>query len=112
MATELTTGVLCALLLGACGCFSPRGYLYTHTQTPYTLSYEEVARVGATSCRVDITQIKEPISRARISVRWTNRALAEAMEKAGMTEVRYADLQTLSVLNGLYERRRLIFYGE
>jgi hypothetical protein len=29
-----------------------------------------------------------------------------------MTEIRYADLQTFSLLNSVYERRRLIFYGE
>lgn len=29
-----------------------------------------------------------------------------------MTEIRYADLQTFSLFNSVYERRRLIFYGE
>ncbi len=43
---------------------------------------------------------------------WTDRAVSEAMKKAGMTEIRYADLQTFSLLNSVYERRRLIFYGE
>jgi hypothetical protein len=36
----------------------------------------------------------------------------EAMKKSNMTEVRYADLITFSVLNKTYERRRLVFYGE
>ena len=43
---------------------------------------------------------------------WTDRAVAEAMQRAGMTEIRYADLQTLSVMNSVYERRSLVFYGE
>ncbi len=112
MATELQTGLLCALVLGACGCVSPRGRLFSYTTTPYSLPYEAASRVGAKSCRLDITRLKEPFSRARVSVQWSNRAVADAMQKAGMTEVRYADVQTLSILNGVYERRRLIFYGE
>jgi len=112
MATKFKTGLLCTLLLGMCGCFSPRGYLFTYTQVPYALPYETVGRVGTRSCRVDITQLKEPFSRANLSVMWSNRIVAEAMKRAGMTEIRYADVQTLSVLNSVYERRRLIFYGE
>lgn len=112
MATELKTVFFCALLLGAGGCFAPRGRLFTYTTTPYTLPYEEGARVGSKSCQVDITQLKEPFSRAGLSVMWGNRAVAEAMTRAGMTEIRYADLQTLSILNSVYERRRLVFYGD
>ncbi len=113
MATELRAGLLCTLLLVACsGCFAPRGYLFTHTTMPYTLPYEKTVRTGTKSCSVDITRIKEPFSRANLSVMWTNRAVAEAMKRADMTELSYADLKKLSILNGMYERRRLIFYGE
>ena len=112
MATELKVGLFCTLLLGACGCFAPRGYLFTHTTVPYALPYEKAVRAGTKSCRLDITQIKEPFSQASLSVMWTNRAVADAMKRADMTELRYADLQTLSILNSVYERRRLIFYGE
>jgi hypothetical protein len=112
MATEFKTGALCVLMMGACGCVAPKGCLVTYTTAPYTLPYEAVAHVGSKSCEVDITQIKEPITQARLSVMWSNRAVADAMERAGMAEIRYADLQTLSIFNSAYERRRLIFYGE
>lgn len=112
MATEPRIFLLAALLAGTCGCFSPRGYIVTHTTLPYVLPYETVGRVATKSCHVDITQIKEPFSRANLSVMWTNRAVNEAMKRAGMTELRYADIQTFSVMNSVYERRRLIFYGE
>ena len=101
-----------ALLFFATGCASPSGYLYTRKVEPYSFPDEERNHVGAKSCTVDITQIKEPFSRVRVSVVWTNRAVQEAMKKAKMTEVRYADMITLSVLNKTYERRRLVFYGE
>ena len=67
---------------------------------------------GLKSCKVNLTQIKEPFTQAHLSVLWTDRAVAEAMERVGMTEIRYTDLQTFSILNSVYERRRLIFYGE
>ena len=112
MVTELKTGLLFAMLLGACGCLTPQGNLFTRTTVPYALPYENARRVGAKSCRVDITQLREPLTRANLSVMWTNRAVADALKRAGMSEVRYADLETLSILNSTYERRRLVFYGE
>lgn len=112
MATELNAGALCALLLTACGCFAPRGFVFTHTTLPYALPDEAPRRTAAKSCSVKVTQLKEPLSRLNLSVMWSNRAVAEAMQKAGMSEIRYADLQTLSVLNSVYERRLLVFYGE
>lgn len=111
MATEWKAVSVCVLLLGS-GCSTPRGFLFTRATVPYALPYETAGRVASKSCRVDVTQIKEPFSRVSLSVMWTSRAVADAMEKAGMTELRYADLQTVSILNSVYERRRLIFYGE
>jgi len=112
MATKLPIGLFFALLLLTTGCFSPSGYVFTRTIEPYGFPDEQRNQVGAKSCSVDITQIKEPFSRLKLTVIWTNRAVQEAMKKANMTEVRYADIITLSVLNKTYERRRLIFYGE
>ena len=112
MATKLTISLCFALLLLATGCYSPSGYIYTRMVEPYDFPDEQRNHVGKKSCTVDITQIKEPISRLRITVIWTNRAVQEAMKKANMTEDRYADLITLTVLNKTYERRRLVFYGE
>jgi hypothetical protein len=112
MATKLSIGLFFALLLLTTGCLSPSGYVYTHTVEPYGFPDEKRNQVGTKSCSVDITQIKEPFSRLKITVIWTNRAVQEAMKKANMTEVRYAEMITLSVFNKTYERRRLVFYGE
>jgi len=112
MATDSHSVLLVVLLMGTCGCFAPRGYILTHSTVPYCLPYETTGRMSSKSCRVDITQVKEPFSRANLSVMWTNRAVSDAMKRAGMTELRYADIQTFSVMNSVYERRRLIFYGE
>ena len=112
MATEATaSGLLLALTLCA-GCLEPHGLLFTRKTVPYSLPEQSSVQVGMKSCHVDTTQLKEPFTRANLSVLWTHRAVAEAVRLADMKEIRYADIETLSVLNGLYARRRLILYGD
>ena len=84
----------------------------TSSTIPYVLPYDHVVSKASKKCEVDITQLKEPFSHANLSVVWTSRALAEAAARADLTDLRYADIQTLSILNGTYLRRRLVFYGE
>jgi len=107
---SLAAGFL--LALGSTGCFAPRGYLFTYRIEPYALPNGVPAQRGDKRCAVNITQLKEPFSHARLSVVWTDRAVVEAAERAGIQELRYADLQTLSVFNETYLRRRLLFYGD
>ena len=114
MATEHPTVciLLMLMLCGTCGCLSPRGLVFTCVTVPYALPEADLTATGSKTCRIDITQIKEPLSRAGLSVMWSNRAVTEAMTRSGMKEIRYADLQTLSILNGIYLRRRLLLYGD
>ncbi|MDX9868932.1 MAG: hypothetical protein RBT78_13520 [Kiritimatiellia bacterium] len=112
MAIDPRAACLALLLLGAGGCFTPRGWLFTRATVPYYLPHEGPRQRAEKFCKVNITRLKEPLTRANLSVMWTDRAVAEAMSEAGMTELRYADLEILSILNSVYERRRLIFYGE
>lgn len=99
-------------MLLCCGCLRPRGIIYSNSTVPYYLPYEDTAVKASKSCRVDITQLKEPFSRANLSVMWTSREVKEAMRKSGMSQLNYADMRTLSILNGVYQRQRIIFYGE
>ncbi|MDA3926638.1 MAG: hypothetical protein PF904_18280 [Kiritimatiellae bacterium] len=55
--------------------------------------------------------MKEPVTRLNLSVMWSNKAVKEVAQKAGITEIYYADLETLSIFLGTYQRRRVIFYG-
>lgn len=105
-------GLMLLCLLVSTGCSTPYGYLLTYTVQPYSLPCESPARRGSKCCAVDITQLKASVSGVNFSVMWADQAITEAAEKAGIREVRYADLQTLSVLNDTYVRRRLLFYGD
>jgi hypothetical protein len=112
MATDFTAVRIALCLLACAGCASPSGLLFTRTTTPYFLPQSSRTAKGGKSCSIDITQLREPVSGANVSVIWTSKAVAEAAAKAGIAEIRYADIDTLSILNSLYERRRLIFYGD
>lgn len=103
---------LTALLTGS-GCSSPQGLLWTHTVTPYDLPADRSATGrGGKHCSIDITELRDPVTRAHLSVIWTNRLVMDTAARAGMKDIRYADLETLSILNGTYKRERLIFYGD
>lgn len=101
------------VLMAGTGCSSPQGLLWTHTVTPYDLPASRNATDrGSKHCSIDVTELREPVTRVRLSVAWTDRAVMDATARAGMKNIRYADLETLSVLNGSYKRQRLIFYGD
>jgi len=113
MATDLRAGLLVGAILTLCGgCLEPEGILYTRTTVPYSEPNGQRVAMVPKTCRVDITQLKEPFTQANLSVMWTDRVVADEMRRVGMRECRYADLETFSLLNRIYERRRIVFYGE
>jgi len=104
-------GVLIALLgLTTAGCLG-RGTLYTRTVEPYSEDFHNTP-VGTKTCRVDEHILREPFTRADVSVSFTSRVVSEAAQKAGMTNIYYADLETFSVMKGVYEKRTLILSGD
>jgi len=95
------------------GCFSPTGLLYTRVTQPLSLpSHRKDCPAALKRCHVSLTQLKEPVSRLSLSVMWSNNAVKEAAQEAGITEIYYADLETLSFVLGTYQRRRVFFYGD
>lgn len=112
MANNRRLALVAAALALASGCMEPQGLLYTHTVRPYDFKAGTCTRVASKACAVDVTQLKEPLTGASITVIWTDRAVLDARAQVGMTELRYVDLETLSVLNATYRRQRLIFHGE
>jgi hypothetical protein len=95
-----------------CGCFAPKGIIYTRIKQPLALpSNRNKRRITDKSCYVSLTRLKEPVTRFNLSVMWSNDAIREAAEKAGITEIYYADIETLSFILDSYLRRRVIFYG-
>jgi hypothetical protein len=101
----------CLLPALACTACLSRGRVYTRTVQPYMTEFRDTP-VGTRVCRVSEHLVKEPVSGAGVSATWTTRAIAEAACRAGITNLYYMDVETLSVLNSLYRRRTLILYGD
>jgi hypothetical protein len=103
--------MLAALLtLATAGC-AGQGLLYTRVVSPYSLEFHNTP-VGGKKCRVNEHVLREPFSGAGVSVSLTSRVMKEAACTAGMTSLYFADLETFSLLNGLYRKKTLILYGD
>lgn len=94
----------------AAGCMR-QGWIYSHTTEPYTESFCQTP-VGSKRTVVEDFKVREPVSGYGISAEWGIRAVRDAACAAGMTNIYYADIETLSILSDLFRRRRLIVYGE
>lgn len=105
---ELVLGTV--TLMATAGCVG-QGVLCTRVTTPYSREFRETP-AGRKSCRVNERIYREPMSGANVSVRLTHRVLQEAARGSGITNLYYADLETVSVLFGVFEQKTLILYGD
>lgn len=107
-----TALILIPALLLTGGCIAPKGIIYTKVRQPIALPPDsESTPIATKECFVSLTQLKEPISRINLSVMWSNKVVQDVAEEAGITELYYCDLETLSILLGCYKRQRIYFYG-
>lgn len=97
-----------ALVLGGC---APRGVLFTQVTTPHMLDFDRTA-TGERRCVIDDHRIKDVVTGSGVSVEWTETAIRRAAESCGITVLHHTDAELFSVLFGVYERRRLIVYGD
>jgi len=98
------------LSLATAGC-AGQGLLYTRVVSPYSQDFHGTS-TGSKTCRVNEHNLKEPFTSVDVSVLFSTSVVAEAAQAAGMTNLYYADLETLSVLKGIYERKTLIRCGD
>ena len=96
--------------LAATGCVG-RGMIYTRVVSPYSNDFCATP-TGSKTCRVNEHILREPFTRADVSVSFTSRVVEQAAHSAGMTNLYYADLETFSILKGIYERKTLILCGD
>ena len=76
------------LPLATAGC-AGQGLLYTRVVSPYSNDFHATP-TGSKTCRVN----------------------EQAAYAAGMTNLYYADMETVSILKGIYERKTLILCGD
>lgn len=94
---------------GLLGC-SP-GLLYTNMTVPLTTNMDKTPR-GVKLATINTKHLKAPAGMADISVEWNSRAIGDAAKRAGLNRVYYADMNTVSVLGGIWQRKTIRVWGE
>jgi len=110
MAIKTALLILALFLSFGCSRFTP-GVLYTHTVRPISIDFDQTA-VGTKRTQLDEHRVSEPMSGIGLSVEWTANRIRAAAEAAGITQIAFVEEETLSFLLGIYQRRRLIIYGD
>jgi hypothetical protein len=85
--------------------------LYTNAVVPYSAKFN-ATQAGAKRCVLNDYQVKDPVTGFSIYTEWTTSYILNEARKAGIQEIHYMDMKTLSILNGLYKRESLIIYGD
>ncbi|MGZ6224601.1 MAG: TRL domain-containing protein [Syntrophales bacterium] len=100
--------VLCIPVLTGCGTF---GIIYSSTVVPYSEEFKETP-VGTKRCVINDYQLSEPLTRVSLATEWSTNYISAAAEKAGIKDVYYIDVKTVSILLGIYKHKTLIIYGD
>jgi hypothetical protein len=109
---RLARMLVAMLSLATAGCAGPgQGMLYTRVVSPYSTDFHATP-AGSKTCRVHEHIFKDPVGGTHVSVDYTLRVVQESARDAGITNLYYGDLETLSVLGGMYERKTLILSGD
>jgi hypothetical protein len=98
------------LSLATAGC-AGQGMLYTRVVSPYSTDFHATP-AGSKTCRVNEYILKDPVGGTHVSVDYTLRVVQKAAREAGITNLYYADLETFSILQGIYTRKTLILSGD
>ncbi len=93
-------GLACALN----SCVS--GRVYTHITVPLDVNLNDTPVFNKTASRGDTKRI-----RYYVDIEWDSNAIGDIAKRAGLTEVHYADLETLSIA-GIWTQRFVIIYGQ
>lgn len=87
------------------------GAIYADTVAPYTENFRETP-VGSKRCVIHDYQLREPLTRVKLSAEWTTDVILNESRKAGITEIYYMDMRTVSILFGIYRHKSLLVYGD
>ena len=87
------------------------GHLYTNVILPYSRDFKNTPK-GSKQCILRDHSLKEPVSGYGMSVEWSTNQIQSAARDAGIQNITYIDVHTISFLLGIYTRKDLIVYGD
>jgi hypothetical protein len=100
--------ILMAHLVGT-GCTS--GFVYTNVIRPLSTDMDQTP-LGGKTFAINSKRIQEPLTGFDLSAEWDSRAIGDAARNGGLTTVYFADLQTISVLGGLWKQQIIRVRGD
>ena len=104
MASKLFFIFCMALCIPGC----TQGLLYTHTTEPLTTNYRQSLVDGyLTTAHGDTKHIS-----VQLQAKWDTNGIGEIAKSNGIQEVYYADIETISVLFGIWEQDYVHIYGK
>lgn len=86
------------------------GAIYTNIHEPAVTNMRRTPR-GIDEAKSETVQLSIPTTAANVSASWDSRAIGDAAQKQGLKEIYYADLHTISVLLGIWEKQTIEVYG-
>ena len=95
--SRTVVGVIALSHLSAC----TYGLLYTNVRHPLSTNMRNTVAQGdvATS---ENQGASIPLGRVNLSAQWSDHAIGEAAQEAGITKIHYLDLHTVSVFMGIW----------
>ncbi len=111
MSTAIKRWVLVVILvltvLTGCG---TTGLIYTNTVAPYSKQFNDTP-VGSKRCVLeDHIRVRMPFS--GMNAEWTTEYILKEARKAGINNIYYIDLNTVSFVLGIYTLKRLYIYSD
>ena len=103
------------VVMGLSGCFStpvrpPGGLLYTHYKAPLETDYEGQG-FGTREGKASTQYLLIPLIFVNPDFAWDDAALHRAAQSGGITTIKAADYEYLSVL-GIYQKFTVVAYGD
>ncbi|MFH1956977.1 MAG: TRL domain-containing protein [bacterium] len=100
-----------SLYIGMRRPFSPPGLLYKKVVEPYSTDFNKTP-VGSKSAILDRHMITQVGGDYNLSAEWDKNNINDITRQTGIEKIYYTDRETLSILLGLYRRKRTIIYGD
>ena len=104
MATKTLAVVLFVVLIQGCA----PGILYTHTTRPLTVHYQKTPSAG----HLNEADGNTKHIALRMEVEWDSNGIGEIAKKNGITDIYFADIETVSVLFGIWQQQYVHIYGK
>lgn len=68
--------------------------------------------VGHKVVSMNSKRLQEPLTGFDLSAEWDSRAIGDAARSEGMKTIYFVDLQTISILGGLWKQQAVRVWGE